>query len=409
MRIQHTVLSLAFLSDILVEADIIPRSFAEINAHLEPRRRKKRSAAGLVDDNGWPKYFHEPGGSELANHYDSRYEHGILSYEDKQDTQVHMIRAYLDFFKKNGMETWLAHGTLLGWWWNGKMLPWDWDVDTQVSGPTLMYLGTHFNGSIYDYTSADSDPELVPPIERQYLLDVNPAIIERDRGNGDNVIDARWIDLRNGLYIDITGLSETEPSIAPGVWSCKNLHHYKTTDLYPMRETMYEGVVAKVPYAYYRILAEEYMEKALVITEYEGHKWHPEIKEWVKKTPAEIKQERLDRQEARRKKQQEKEEKKKAKEEKEKAEQEAKEREGTGTAEATENHAGGEKEDKARPIIGPEADDDLGVKEPEKEPFKAKRNAEPQQKFYLEDELPTLGRESSGLKHLRRRRIQKHS
>ena len=288
MRIQHTVLSLAFLSDILVEANIIPRFFAEINAHLEPRRRKKKSAAGLVSDNGWPKYFHEPGGSELANHYDSRYEHGILSYEDKQDTQVHMMRAYLDFFKKNGMETWLAHGTLLGWWWNGKvgfrilakramadmgvqMLPWDWDIDTQVSGPTLMYLGTHFNGSIYDYTSADSNPDLVPPIERQYLLDVNPAIIERDRGNGDNVIDARWIDLRNGLYIDVTGLSETEPSIAPGVWSCKNMHRYKTTDLYPMRETMYEGVVAKVPYAYYRILAEEYMEKALVITEYEGY------------------------------------------------------------------------------------------------------------------------------------------
>ena len=152
-----------------------------------------------------------------------------------------------------------------------QMLPWDWDIDTQVSGPSLMYLGKHFNGSIYDYSSADSDPDLIPIVERQYLLDVNPAIIERDRGNGNNVIDARWIDIRNGLYIDVTGLSETEPQIAPGVWSCKNLHHYKTTDLYPMRESMYEGVVAKVPYAYDRILAEEYQEKALVVTEYEGY------------------------------------------------------------------------------------------------------------------------------------------
>ena len=151
------------------------------------------------------------------------------------------------------------------------MLPWDWDIDTQVSGPSLMYLGKHFNGSIYDYSSADSDPDLNPVVERQYLLDVNPAIIERDRGNGNNVIDARWIDIRNGLYIDVTGLSETEPQIAPGVWSCKNLHHYRTTDLYPMRESMYEGVVAKVPYAYDRILAEEYQEKALVVTEYEGY------------------------------------------------------------------------------------------------------------------------------------------
>ena len=117
----------------------------------------------------------------------------------------------------------------------------------------------------------------------------------------------------------------------------------------------------------------------------------------------------MDRQEARRKKQQEKEEKKKAKEEKEKAEQEAKERRGKGTAEANEEHAeGGEKEDKAKPIIGPEPDDDLGIKEPEKEPIKAKRNAELQQKLYLEDEIPALERESSGLKHLRRRRIQKH-
>ena len=151
------------------------------------------------------------------------------------------------------------------------MLPWDWDIDTQVSGPTLMFLGQHFNGSIYEYNSADSDPDLQPVVERQYLLDVNPAIIERDRGNGDNVIDARWIDLRNGLYIDVTGLSETEPLDYPGVWSCKNYHHYRTTDLYPMRETVFEGVITKVPYAYDRILAEEYQEKALVVTDYEGY------------------------------------------------------------------------------------------------------------------------------------------
>lgn len=151
------------------------------------------------------------------------------------------------------------------------MLPWDWDIDTQVSGPTLIYLGKQFNGSIYDYSSSDSDPDQHPVVERKYLLDVNPAIVERDRGNGDNTIDARWIDIRNGLYIDVTGLWETQPVEQPGVWSCKNYHHYRITDLYPMRESMYEGVTAKVPYAYDRILAEEYQENALVGTEYEGY------------------------------------------------------------------------------------------------------------------------------------------
>ena len=32
-----------------------------------------------------------------------------------------MIRAYLTFFRENNMDTWIAHGTLLGWWWNGKV------------------------------------------------------------------------------------------------------------------------------------------------------------------------------------------------------------------------------------------------------------------------------------------------
>ena len=72
------------------------------------------------------KYFHEPGShdpgdNELMGHYDTRYFKGLLTYAEKRDTQVHMIRAYLDTFRENGIETWIAHGTLLGWWWNAKV------------------------------------------------------------------------------------------------------------------------------------------------------------------------------------------------------------------------------------------------------------------------------------------------
>jgi phosphorylcholine metabolism protein LicD len=176
-----------------------------------------------------------------------------------------MIRAYLKFFKDQGLDTWIAHGTLLGWWWNGKRLPWDWDLDTQVSASTLHYLGENHNQSIHKYESEDGQTK------REYLLDVNPWIWERERGDGMNIIDARWIDIRNGLFIDITGLSETHPDTMPGVWSCKNYHRYKTTDLYPMRETVFEGVVAKVPYSYDQILINEYQEKALIVTDYEGY------------------------------------------------------------------------------------------------------------------------------------------
>ncbi|KAF2003085.1 hypothetical protein P154DRAFT_544102 [Amniculicola lignicola CBS 123094] len=236
---------------------------------IESKEGKKRS----LEDN---KYFHEPGNNDILGHYDARYFHGVVSYEERTDTQLHMIRAYLKFFNKKGLDTWIAHGTLLGWWWNGKRLPWDWDMDTQVSSATLQHLGEKYNNTMNTYVSEDGQTK------REFLLDVNPWIWERERGDGMNIIDARWIDTRNGLFIDITGLSETHPDTAPGVWSCKNYHRYHTTEIYPMRESMFEGVPAKIPYAYDKILVDEYNQKALVVTEYEGHIWSAPDKEWVK-------------------------------------------------------------------------------------------------------------------------------
>lgn len=67
------------------------------------------------------KYFHEPGNDHLLGHYDQRYFKSIVSYEERTDTLHHMIRAYLCTFRELGIETWVAHGTLLGWWWNGKV------------------------------------------------------------------------------------------------------------------------------------------------------------------------------------------------------------------------------------------------------------------------------------------------
>ncbi|OAL55226.1 WLM-domain-containing protein [Pyrenochaeta sp. DS3sAY3a] len=222
------------------------------------------------------KYFQEPGEDGDTSHYDMRYYHGVVPDDERTNTQSHMIRAYLKFFRDNDLDTWIAHGTLIGWWWNGKRLPWDFDMDTQVSYSTLQELGSKWNNTIHNYTSTDGKTE------RSYLLDVNPWIWERERGDGMNIIDARWIDVRNGLFIDITGLSEVYPDTAPGIWTCKNDHAYKTSDLYPMRETVFEGVLAKVPYQYDKILVDEYGTSALISTEYNGHIWDYEIREWVK-------------------------------------------------------------------------------------------------------------------------------
>jgi hypothetical protein len=72
------------------------------------------------------KYFHEPVGHEKGaddrlGHYDVRYFHGMVSEEERAESLHHMVIAYLDFFRSNKLETWIAHGTLLGWWWNGEV------------------------------------------------------------------------------------------------------------------------------------------------------------------------------------------------------------------------------------------------------------------------------------------------
>jgi hypothetical protein len=67
------------------------------------------------------KYFHEPGYDDILGHYDARFFHGVVSDAERTITLRHMIRAYLTFFQQNDLETWIAHGSLLGWWWNGKV------------------------------------------------------------------------------------------------------------------------------------------------------------------------------------------------------------------------------------------------------------------------------------------------
>ena len=125
-------------------------------------------------------------------------------------------------------------------------------------------MGDEYNQTTYKFTSEDGS------FHREYLLDVNPWSRERVRGDGANIIDARWIDTSNGLYIDITGLSELRPEQHPGVVSCKNFHNYPLHDLYPLRHGTFEGAPALIPYAYMQILAEEYQSDSLVQTNFYG-------------------------------------------------------------------------------------------------------------------------------------------
>ncbi|KAI1538494.1 LicD domain containing protein [Pyrenophora tritici-repentis] len=193
------------------------------------------------------KYFHE---STFHSHYDGRFASAEVPALERTWHLRLMLKAYTDTMERIGIQTWIMHGCLLGWWWGGTLMPWDKDLDFLVEEGGIAELGSWWNMTVHEF-------------------------------------NARWIDVSNGLYIDITALhiaptqspdtspsssSPSSPSPAPSTPSPaapptqlypKDPHAYTSTQLFPLRHTTLEGVPIKVPYAYEELLLEEYGDEAL--------------------------------------------------------------------------------------------------------------------------------------------------
>lgn len=166
-----------------------------------------------IDPMSQPKYFTEckdlvktivPG-----SHRDSRFlgltiDVSTNNYEYQTRLNA-MIRTFLKFTRANGLISWLAHGTLYGHLYNGLAFPWDDDFDLQMPINHLNKLAEYFNQTLV----------LEDPREGngRFLMDFTSAITVRSHGNGNNNIDARFIDIDTGIYIDITGLSVSSETI----------------------------------------------------------------------------------------------------------------------------------------------------------------------------------------------------
>ncbi|ROV99290.1 hypothetical protein VSDG_03942 [Cytospora chrysosperma] len=223
------------------------------------------------------KYFHE---SMFHPHYDGRFAEKALSYNEQKSALKNLVQTYLWTFSDLGVETWLMHGSLLGWWWGKKIMPWDTDVDVQVSEASIHYLASYYNMSVFNYKT----PRI--PKGRDYMLEVNPNYVNRQQTDKLNVIDARWIDTDNGLFIDITAVRyDPDHPEGEGILYCKDGHEFRDTYLYPLRTTTFEGSPVKIPFKYKEILEAEYGTKGLVKTEYAEHIFSDEKMEWLPKSP----------------------------------------------------------------------------------------------------------------------------
>ena len=164
-----------------------------------------------------------------VSHCDSRFalDHA-LGNDEIRTTLKGLIDSYATTMRKLDAETWLAHGTLLGWYWNRKLMPWDTDIDVQMPARDIAKLAVKYNMTEYVHPSPETGSS------RRYLLDINPHYSIISFRDVANRIDGRWIDQTNGKFIDITAMHSDEVDSVPGPLTpmfCKDGHRYEVRRL----------------------------------------------------------------------------------------------------------------------------------------------------------------------------------
>ncbi|RDA85967.1 hypothetical protein CP532_0827 [Ophiocordyceps camponoti-leonardi (nom. inval.)] len=220
----------------------------------------KRDAVPLDEDlYPEPKYFKEAYGHA---HYDARFMVQALDEEPHRDVLRILIQTYLATCRELGI------------------MPWDMDADVQVTEVDLYYLAAHHNMTVYYYKYGDMKDG------RYFLLDVNPHFEHRDTDDSLNLIDARWIDMATGLFIDITAARyHLEHAAGEGILYDKNGHEFRDTYVYPLRNTTFEGVRAMIPFRYKDMLESEYGKESLKDTTFNGHVFDEKKMQWVLEPP----------------------------------------------------------------------------------------------------------------------------
>ena len=97
-------------------------------------------------------------------------------------------------------------------------MPWDSDIDVQMMNTTVHMLAGYYNMTIHTFDIGDDE-------KRDYMLEVNPKYTDPSYDDTLNVIDARWIDIETGLFIDITAVRPHKAK--KGIMCSKDQHEEK--------------------------------------------------------------------------------------------------------------------------------------------------------------------------------------
>lgn len=230
---------------------------------------------------------------EWGWHYDWRFFNGALNY-DRDGWSLRelnyrsniildrLLRNWNRFAEEKGIISWIMHGPLLSWYWDGLMFPFDLDIDIQMPITELTRLARDFNQTLI----------VEDPTEGygKFLIDVGTFIHHRDVSSKSNHIDARVVDVDSGIYIDITGLAKSKanpPSEYENnklvnihkenddenaeVYNDRRKHFYTLDQISPLRYSSLGGVPVYIPSVITDRLVFEYPEG---LTKREFHGWY---------------------------------------------------------------------------------------------------------------------------------------
>lgn len=241
-------------------------------------------------------------------HYDWRFFTGTLNgiregwTDDELKLRQEVIldrltRNWFRFSAERGFVSWIMHGPLLSWYWDGLMFPFDNDIDIQMPIQELVRLGKLYNQTL-----------VIEDVEEgfgKYLIDVGTFIHNRDISRRENHIDARFIDVDSGIYIDITGISTSDVSIPDNyekdkaiikisqeqkdkpdnpdpIYNDRRKHFHKYSQISPLKYSRIGGVPAYLPNDIASLLLFEYP-KGMIKAEYNNWHYIPKINLWVHK------------------------------------------------------------------------------------------------------------------------------
>jgi phosphorylcholine metabolism protein LicD len=171
-----------------------------------------------------------------------------------------MLKVFINICEFNNIKPVLAHGGLIGHYFNNKMLPWDDDID-------LVLIGKSINNFLrLDLKKINSN--------KHFFLEINPNSLNRNINDRVNIIDARFISKKYGFFIDITFLTENKgltKKQGKNIINCKSPHYYFLEDFYPLKKEKFEEMEIYIPNKIKNVLSYEYGNKVFL----------PKYRNWI--------------------------------------------------------------------------------------------------------------------------------